>query len=618
MWHLTSENDKRIIFVISGKNVTVGRSLDGQNCNFAIPDDPSISRKHATLSLLEDVLYLEDLGSKYGTFVNNSDKIEHNKMIKISCNDVIKFGKMSCVWKVQKINLITCTSTMKGENLQSLKNILTSVGGIVKNEWDETCEYLTMPAITLTIKVVLALVQNSHIVTIDYWSKCVDAVNNNTVLPNPSNFIPQILESTLNKESVSFLPNKDRSSLFAGKKVIFFSRRQLELYKTVLTKSSANALLLSESKMSKSALCDEDVIVIQYTFSSQSQETQAQRDQINDIVEYLKNKGKRVVADAEIGLAILYCSTSKYCNPSFNFSSEVVKQLPCQNNNRNILAPESQDSSENLCKKENLLIDESLTPNNNQSFNSDNSNNTSKRKLSDDDNIASTRNLPKKFATNTFSKLSLSNSKKRQSEFSDLENPSKKIAVASNNDDDDMFNFVKNDNCKNTGENSFKKKLSLSKPMKRKHSTDNEEEGLFNFVNKENTNKKTALDKPSNGDPDSVQDTSLSHSNIFKTSKVIDNSFDLSALRGSKLKELMLINSNTPCYKYIKKEEVTELDDKFGNMELGSASLIIRKDLIVKREPIQVQSPENGLKNFKKFKKVWPSKMQVTVVSTSA
>ncbi|XP_047529647.1 nibrin [Vanessa atalanta] len=617
MWHLTSENDKRIIFVLSGKNVTIGRSLDGQNCNFAITDDPSISRKHATLLILEGVLYLEDLGSKYGTFVNNSDKIEHNKMIKLSCNDVIKFGKMNCVWKVQKINLITCTSTMKGENLQSLKNILTTVGGIIKNEWDETCEYLTMPAITLTIKVVLALVQNSHIVTIDYWNKCVDAVNNNTALPNPSNFIPQILESTLNKESVSFLPNKDRSSLFASKKVIFFSRRQLELYKMVLTKSSATALLLSESKMTKSALCDEDVIVIQYTFSSSSQETQAQRDQINDIIEYLKNKGKRVVADAEIGLAILYCSISKYCNPSFNFSSEVVKQLPCQNNNKNVLAPESQDSPGDLCKKENLLIDESLTPTNNQSFNNDNSNNTSKRKLSDDDNIVNTRNLPKKFATNTFSKLSLSNSKKRQSEFNDLENPSKKIAVANNKDDDDMFNFVKNDNCKNIGENSFKKKLSLSKPMKRKHSTDNEEEDLFNFVNKEN--KKTALDMPSNSNSDSVQDTSHSHTNIFKTSKVIDDRFDISALRGSKLKELMLISSNTPCYKYIKKEEVTELDDKFGSIDLGSASLIVRKDLIVKREPIQVPlSLDNGLKNFKKFKKVWPSKMQVTVVSTSA
>nr|XP_026488247.1 nibrin [Vanessa tameamea] len=617
MWHLTSENDKRIIFVLSGKNVTIGRSLDGQNCNFAITDDPSISRKHATLLILEGVLYLEDLGSKYGTFVNNSDKIEHNKMLKLSCNDVIKFGKMNCVWKAQKINLITCTSTMKGENLQSLKNILTTVGGIIKNEWDETCEYLTMPAITLTIKVVLALVQNSHIVTIDYWNKCVDAVNNNTALPNPSNFIPQILESTLNKESVSFLPSKYRSSLFASKKVIFFSRRQLELYKMVLTKSSATALLLSESKMTKSALCDEDVIVIQYTFSSSSQETQAQRDQINDIIEYLKNKGKRVVADAEIGLAILYCSTSKYCNPSFNFSSEVVKQLPCQNNNKNVLAPESQDSSEDLCKKENLLIDESLTPTNNQSFNNDNSNNTSKRKLSDDDNIANTRNLPKKFATDTFSKLSLSNSKKRQSEFNDLENPSKKIAVANNKDDDDMFNFVKNDNCKNIGENSFKKKLSLSKPMKRKHSTDNEEEDLFNFVNKEN--KKTALDKPSNSNSDSVQDTSHSHTNIFKTSKVIDDRFDISALRGSKLKELMLISSNTPCYKYIKKEEVTELDDKFGSIDLGSASLIVRKDLIIKREHIQVPlSPDNGLKNFKKFKKVWPSKMQVTVVSTSA
>ncbi|CAH2106455.1 unnamed protein product [Euphydryas editha] len=615
MWYLTSENDKRIIFVLQDKSVTIGRSLDGQNCNFAIPEDASISRKHATLLISEGVLILKDLGSKYGTFLNNSEKVEQDKMKTLQCNDIIKFGKMNSVWKVHQVNLTTCTSTLKGENLQNLKNILTKLGGVVKNEWDDTCEYLTMPAITLTIKVVLALVQNSYIVTIDYWSKCVEAVNNNVPLPNPNDYIPQILESTLNKENVSFLPNKERSSLFAGKKVIFFSRRQLDLYKMVLSKSCANALLLSESKMTKSALCDENVIVIQYVVSTLSQDTQAQRDQINDIVEYLKSKGKRVVADAEIGLAILYCSIRKYCNPAFNFSSEVIKQVPCQDKNKNILAPESQETSENLCKKENLLIDESLTPSNNNSstLNNDNNSNTSKRKLSEDVDNINTSSLFKKQAKDNTSKLSLNHTNKRHNEYNNLENPTKKIAIEHNKDEDDVFNFVNNE--KNTKESSSHKKLNLAKPNKRKYSADDDED-LFNFVNK--ANKKPALDKPCNSNEDSVQDSCVITTIIPKHSKTIDNKIDISALRGSKLKELMQINLNTPCYKNIKKEDTSELDEKFSNIDLGSTSLVVRNDLIVKREAINVKTPDNGIKNFKKFTKVWPVKMQVTMVSGAA
>lgn len=613
MWYLTSENDKRIVFVLPGKSVTLGRSLDGQNCNFAISEDPSISRKHATLSISDGVLILKDLGSKYGTFVNNSVKVEHDTMITLNCNDIIKFGKMNSIWKVQQINLTTCTSTLKGENLQNLKNILAKLGGVVKSEWDDTCEYLTMPAITLTIKVVLALVQNSHIVTIDYWNKCIEAVNNNQPLPNPNNFIPQILESTLNKENVSFLANKERSLLFAGKKVIFFSRRQLDLYKRVLTKSCATALLLSESKMTKSALCDDSVIVIQYIVSASSQETQAQRDQINDIVEYLKSKGKRVVADAEIGLAILYCSLRKYCNPSFNFSSEVIKQVPCQDTNKKILAPESQETSENLCKQENLLIDESLTPNNHSlTVNNDNNSNISKRKLSEDADNANTSSLFKKPATGSTSMLSSNHTNKRQNdnEYSNLENPAKKIAVDDNKDEGDVFNFVKSD--KNMNGSSSNRKLNLTKPIKRKHSADDEED-LFNFVNK--PNKKPTLDTPCSSNAESLDDSSTITS---KSAIPIDDKIDISTLRGSKLKELIQINLNTPCYKHIKKEDTLELDEKFSNIDLGSTSLVVRNDLIVKREAIQVKTPENGVKNFKKFKKVWPVKMRVTMGSGAA
>ncbi|XP_023947038.2 nibrin [Bicyclus anynana] len=603
MWYLTSESDQRVIYVLPDKNIIIGRSVDAQNCNFAIPSDQSISRKHAILLISERALYLKDLGSKYGTYVNNSEKIEENVLTKLNSTDVVKFGKMGSIWKVQEINFVTCTSTLKGENLQNLKILITSLGGTLKNEWDDTCAYLTMPAITLTIKVVLALVQNSHIVTVKYWNKCLEAVSNNNALPKPSDFVPQILESTLNKETVSFLPNKERSSLFEGKSVVFFSSRQLEMYKPVLMKSSATPLLWSEANMTKSALCEGDVIVIQYNLNFASQDTQNQKDEIQEIINHLKSKGKRVVPDSEIGLAILYCSKQKYCNPEFNFPSEVVKQVPNQNATKNVLAQESQESSRAINKKENVIIDESLSIKNCSNYDIVGA---SKRKLSDDDSNSS--NINKKFAVETTE----NKTKKRPFEdVNSLENkPSKKIAI--DNDDDEMFNFLKPVD-KGSNENDQSKKLNLSKPLKRKHSTDMDDDELFNFV--DNGNKKPAIEASNDIAEASDEDEDV----VCLTNKTInDEKIDINSLRGSKLAELMKINADMPFTTKIKKEDVSDLDTKFSNIDLGTITVLVKPDLIVKREPLEVQPPQSGINNFKKFKKVWPIKMQVTIVPQSS
>lgn len=615
MWYLTSNNDQRIMYVVPDKEITIGRSVDAQVCNFAIPDDASISRKHATLSVSDDNLFLKDLGSRYGTCKVTSsseivEKIEENSTIKLSNNDVIRFGKMGCEWQVHEVSYVTCTSTLKGENLQNLKLCLGKLGAQLKNEWDEMCTYLTMPAITLTIKVVLALAQGSHIVTTEYWNKCLEAVNKQSKLPDPTNYMPQVIESTLNKESVSFLPNDRRTKLFAGKTVVFFSRRQLEMYKTVLTKCSATPLLLSETKLTMLSLSDPNMIVIQY--NATNQETQTQKNQINEIVSYLKNKGKRVVADAEIGLAILYCSNAKYCNPDFNFSSEVIKQTPGQNAKTNVLAQESQEPTQ--VKKENVVINESLTTIEQGS--------NSKRKLSDDFEM----NASKKVATEAAGAVSANNESGKR-KFNDdctvASNPSKKQAVG--DDDADMFNFKNSTDADNQNRGS-EKKLNFSKPLKRKADViTNDDDDLFNFVEDKSkattgdTSKNSMFDinRTSNGKNESDSDA------VPCKRLLIEEKVDIEALRGSKLKELMENNSNLKTETNIpnvivKKEEPDDLDRKMNQLDLGTTIIKVRSDLIVKKEMIEIEEQSNNQKNFKKFKKVWPVKMQVTLIPKSA
>lgn len=621
MWYLTSERDSRVIYVVPQNNsITIGRSIDGQTCNFAISDDASISRKHATLSH-SDGLILLDLGSRYGTFVNDlSTLIDPNVPVKLQDRDVVRFGKLESVWKVNESKFVTCTSTLKGENLQNLKTCLANLGGTLKNEWDDTCMYLTMPAITLTIKVVLALVQGSQIVTTDYWNKCLEAINNNTVLPDPNKFIPQIVESTLNKEIVSFIPNTQRRTLFEGKKIVFFSRKQFDMYKTVLQKSAGSPLLLSETKMSKSQLCGQDVIVIQYNILNL--ETQITRNQIKDIVDHMKTMGKRVVADAEIGLAILYCSTEKYCNPNFNFSSEVVKQTTSGvQKPANVLAQESQDVKYDLQnKKENIIINESLISEEAQM-------NGSKRKLSDD-NIQ--ENANKKLAKDIMPSGNNRSMKRKNSGDTNIEesNPIKRHATAdSENNDDEIFNFITpNNNNSNNQNKGLEKKLNLTKPIKRKHdvSFGADDDDLFQFVQDKSKNS-------TEGTKQSIFTIKNSHSNLDDETQedvqpvikknIGNDNIDISALRGSKLEELMKSNidnnANDKIDMHKIKKEKDDLDSKMNDLNLGTTIVTVKKELIVKKEPVIVESHNSTGKNFKKFKKVWPLKMQVTLMSNN-
>ncbi|XP_053608074.1 nibrin [Plodia interpunctella] len=614
MWYLTSDSDTRVIYVLPFKQITIGRSVDGQICNFAIPDDASISRKHATLDNGGNHLILQDLGSRYGTFVNNStEKAVSNVPMQLKEKDVIKLGKLNSLWIVNKAYFVTCTSTLKGESLQNLKTCLNKLGGTLKNEWDDSCFYLTMPAITLTIKVVLALVQGSQIVTTEFWSHCMAAVDTNQPLPDPKNYTPNIVESTLNRDVVSFNPDARRKSLFSGKKIVFFSKKQFEMYKLVLTKSSGTPILLSEARMTKSMLSEQDVIVIQCNISNP--ESQVTANQVNEIVSYLKINNKRVVADAEIGLAVLYCNTEKYCNPNFNFTSEVMKQTTDQDKkSTNILVQESQENQA-MSKKENVIINESLTS---EHMDVNSSNNPFKRKHSND----VTENAQKKLATAQASIFNSTNNKRKNEDVKE-DHPNKKMCGPAGNDD--IFNFISSStNYSDNRDKGLGNKLNLSKPQKRKQDGPGNDDDIFNFIQDKN--------KPNEG---------VTKNNIFNVmmkksrletrdeieeevpmvKKKVDENIDISALRGRKLEELMKLNQeiNGNAIQKIKKEQDDDLDSRMNKLDLGTTIVVINNDLIVKKEPIVVEADKTmGGKNFKKFKKVWPLKMQVTVISTAS
>ena len=73
------------VFAVSGEKMTIGRSPDAE----VFLDDVTVSRNHALLVRRRDGLYVDDLGSLNGTYVNRR-RIESHKL---SNGDELQVGK---------------------------------------------------------------------------------------------------------------------------------------------------------------------------------------------------------------------------------------------------------------------------------------------------------------------------------------------------------------------------------------------------------------------------------------------------------------------------------------------------------------------------------------------
>jgi pSer/pThr/pTyr-binding forkhead associated (FHA) protein len=73
------------VFNVSGERMTIGRSPDAQ----IFLDDVTVSRNHALLVRRRDGLYIDDLGSLNGTYVNRR-RIESHKL---QNGDELQVGK---------------------------------------------------------------------------------------------------------------------------------------------------------------------------------------------------------------------------------------------------------------------------------------------------------------------------------------------------------------------------------------------------------------------------------------------------------------------------------------------------------------------------------------------
>ena len=81
----TAETPPGETFLVSGDQMTIGRSPDAE----VFLDDVTVSRNHALLVRRRDGVYIDDLGSLNGTYVNRR-RIESHKL---QDGDELQVGK---------------------------------------------------------------------------------------------------------------------------------------------------------------------------------------------------------------------------------------------------------------------------------------------------------------------------------------------------------------------------------------------------------------------------------------------------------------------------------------------------------------------------------------------
>lgn len=240
-------------------------------------DDICVSRAHAAFHLVESEehfeLKLEDLGSKYGTFLNknidNNIAIEKGRKITLKNNDTVRFGRLQNIWKVQFMMIQTVTSALTREDNLRLRTYIESLGGKILDQWSVNCTHLTMKDPSVTMKLLHALIEQKQVVTINYWRDLLSAVNNiKTSLPKMESYRPDFGD-----DSIDFSCVPKRRTLFRGITFVFLNRKHFDMYSPVIKLVGGICKDLNTG-VQKAFLIKEKVVVIQYTPSTQTQSSE--------------------------------------------------------------------------------------------------------------------------------------------------------------------------------------------------------------------------------------------------------------------------------------------------------------------------------------------------------
>uniref|UniRef100_A0A8D8TGK3 Nibrin n=1 Tax=Cacopsylla melanoneura TaxID=428564 RepID=A0A8D8TGK3_9HEMI len=339
MWILRNiyNNQEKCVRIIEDKIYRVGRKESDLHAG---GNDCSISRHHAEICLVtkdgEEFVQAQDKGSRYGTYVNNNiqpvdftmkssdntnSKMEPNTVALLKHGDKIRFGLQWHIWFVYKYSYVVSSSKLDPALTTQLKQTLEEMKIPFQSEWNSSCTHLTMSGIVVTPKVVSTLASTKHIVTPNFWTDLSQVLTTSSGwYPKEENYLPPVIEQAAKYENVSFLPNPQRQSLFAGLKFVALSQQQMKYLEQCVTLAGGTIVNMNRVSFTKKELLDEKTIVL----IKSSLHVESQQTQVNNVVNRIKDlfaqKEKRLVDESELGYAIMFASRESACNPYVAFT----------------------------------------------------------------------------------------------------------------------------------------------------------------------------------------------------------------------------------------------------------------------------------------------------------
>ncbi|XP_050748290.1 nibrin [Gymnogyps californianus] len=330
MWKLVPAAGKGEPYrLLSGTEYVIGR----KNCAILIQDDQSISRSHAILtvsrpettpsqSLSVPILTVTDT-SKYGTFVNGSKL--NGTSVSLQSGDRINFGVLESKFRVEYEPLVVCSSCLDVAQKTALNQAIQQLGGLVVNEWTKECTHLVMVSVKVTVKTICALICGRPIIKPEFFVELIKAIQSRQQLPHHESFYPPVDEPSIGTEKLDLSEHRERKKIFSGKTFVFLTAKQHKKLGPAVILGGGEAKLMTEGRRETSLLVSPEVCVVDVGLTnSQIPGSDSMRNWTDSILTVLQSKDLRAIPEAEIGLAVIFMSTEKYCNPQKQLGNKAV------------------------------------------------------------------------------------------------------------------------------------------------------------------------------------------------------------------------------------------------------------------------------------------------------
>ncbi|XP_010013178.1 PREDICTED: nibrin, partial [Nestor notabilis] len=174
---------------------------------------------------------------------------------------------------------------------------------------------------------ICALICGRPIIKPEFFVELIKAIQSRQQLPNHKSFYPPVDEPSIGTEKLDLSEHHERKKIFSGKTFVFLTAKQHKKLGPAVVLGGGEAKLMTEGRKETSLLVSPDVCVVDVMLTnSQIPGCDSMRNWTDSVLTVLQSKDLRAIPEAEIGLAVLFMSTEKFCNPQKQLGNKVVTE----------------------------------------------------------------------------------------------------------------------------------------------------------------------------------------------------------------------------------------------------------------------------------------------------